>query len=211
MRIAVLGTGIVGRAVGGALAAAGHEVVVGTRDVAATQARGETEGLTLATFADAAAFGEVIVNASSGEVTFAVLEAAGAGSLSGKVLIDISNPLDFSKGFPPTLSISNTDSVGERIQAAYPDANVVKTLNTMNASLMVDPRSLAGGDHSVFVCGNDADAKATVAGLLSDLGHTDVIDLGDITSARGTEMYLPLWLRLMGALGTANFNIKVVR
>lgn len=211
MRIAVLGTGMVGRALAGALTAAGHEVRVGTRDPSASAERDELAGLELATFGDAAEWAQIVVNASSGDVTLQVLESAGAENLAGKPLVDISNPLDFSGGFPPVLSVSNSDSLGELVQAAFPDARVVKTLNTMNANLMADPRSLAGGDHSVFVCGNDADAKAAVTALLRELGHTDVVDLGDITSARGTEMYLPLWLRLMGALGTVEFNIKVVR
>ena len=202
---------MVGRALAGAFAAAGHEVRVGTRDVSDSSSRDELGGFELATFAVAAASAEVVVNATSGDVSLAVLDAAGHDNLAGKVLIDVANPLDFSQGMPPLLSICNTDSLGELIQATFPETRVVKALNTMNADLMVDPRSLAAGDHSVFICGNDADAKSTVAGLLRELGHRDVVDLGDITCARGTEMYLPLWLRLMGALGTANFNVKVVR
>jgi predicted dinucleotide-binding enzyme len=126
------------------------------------------------------------------------------------VILDISNPLDFSQGFPPTLFVKDSDSLGEQIQRAFPQARVVKTLNTLNADLMVHPASL-GAESSVFVSGDDADAKATVTELLESFGHTDVIDLGDISTARGTEMYLPIWLRLMGALGTAAFNVKVVR
>ena len=226
MRIAVLGTGMVGQAIAGALAARGHEVTVGTRDVAATLARRDPEAggapafatwaqehadVAVATFADASATAQIVVNASSGAATLAVLEAAGADNLGDKVVVDISNPLDFSGGFPPSLFVNDTDSLGEQVQAAFPRARVVKTLNTLNADLMVDPRSLADGDHSVFVAGNDPDAKAAVTSLLRELGHRDVIDLGDISAARGTEMYLPLWLRLMGALGTAEFNVKVVR
>lgn len=211
MRIAVLGTGMVGRALAGAWSRVGHEVRVGTRDPEASATRDELSGLDLATFADAAEWAQIVVNASSGDVTLQVLESAGAANLADKLLIDISVPLDFSQGFPPRLSICNDGSLGEQVQAAFPGARVVKTLNTMNANVMVDPRGLADGDHSVFVCGNDADAKAAVTALLHELGHTDVIDIGDITSARGTEMYLPLWLRVMGALGTVEFNIKVVR
>jgi predicted dinucleotide-binding enzyme len=140
-----------------------------------------------------------------------VLTAAGTDSLAGKILLDIANPLDFSNGFPPTLFVKDTDSLGEQIQAAFPRLRVVKALNTLTAPLMVNPAQLSGGDHSVFVSGNDADAKTTVIGLLESFGHTDVIDLGDITTARGTEMVLPLWLRLMGALNTPMFNVKVVR
>lgn len=226
MKIAVLGTGVVGKALADRLAGLGHQVTVGTRDVDATMARTEPDRrgnppfavwatdhpqVRLATFAEAAADAEVIVNATSGNVSIAALEAAGKDSLAGKVLLDMSNPLDGSRGFPPTLFVKDTDSLGEQIQAAFPALKVVKTLNTMTASLMVDPRQLADGQHSVFVAGNDPEAKRTVTALLNSFGHTDVIDLGDISSARGAEMYLPLWLRLVGALNTPILNIKVVR
>ncbi|HSE70141.1 MAG TPA: NAD(P)-binding domain-containing protein [Nocardioidaceae bacterium] len=225
MRIAVLGTGMVGQALAGRLSELGHAVVVGTRDPQATLARTEPDGMgnppfpvwkadhpavDLTTFAEAAAGAEVVVNASSGAATLDVLSLAGAQNLAGKVLVDISNPLDFSAGFPPTLFVKDTDSLGEQVQRAFPAAKVVKTLNTLTASLMVQPKTL-GEESSVFVSGDDADAKATVVGLLESFGHADVIDLGGIESARGAEMILPVWLRLMGALGTATFNIKVVR
>jgi predicted dinucleotide-binding enzyme len=226
MKIAVLGTGIVGQALAGRLAGLGHQVTVGTRDVAATIARTGPDRMgnppyavwaatrpevRLTTFAEAAAGAELLVNATSGEVSIAALEAAGADNIAGKILIDIANPLDFSRGFPPTLFVVDTDSLGERIQAAFPQLKVVKSLNTLTAALMVNPTQLAGGDHTVFVSGNDADAKKTVVGLLESFGHTDVIDLGDISTGRGTEMLLALWLRLAGALQTPMFNIKVVR
>lgn len=210
---------MVGQAVAGRLDDLGHSVVVGTRDPAATLARTDPNqmgnppfsawrdahaGVELATFADAAA------NASSGTATLAVLGLAGADNLAGKVLVDIANPLDFSAGFPPTLFVKDTDSLGEQVQRAFPDAKVVKTLNTLTASLMVDPRAL-GESSTVFVSGEDAAAKATVTELLESFGHDDVIDLGGIESARGTEMLLPVWLRLMGSLGTGHFNLKVVR
>lgn len=225
MDIAVLGTGSVGRTIAGRLAELGHAVVVGTRDPEATLARtepdqmgnpsfaswrGEHPGVGLATFAEAAAGADLVVNASSGTATLDVLALAGADNLAGKLLVDIANPLDFSAGFPPTLSVKDTDSLGEQVQRTYPDTKVVKTLNTLTASLMVDPRSL-GASSTVFVSGEDAGAKATVVGLLESFGHDDVIDLGGIETARGTEMLLPIWLRLMGALGTAQFNVKVVR
>ena len=164
----------------------------------------------MATFADAARDAELVVNATNGEATLDVLRQAGADNLAGKVLVDVSNPLDFSAGFPPTLSVSNTDSLAEQIQREFPETRVVKSLNTMNADVMVDPASL-GAESTVFVSGDDADAKATVTSLLESFGHTDVIDLGDITTARGPEMMLPAWLRLMGSLGNAKFNWKVVR
>lgn len=225
MDIAVLGTGTVGRAIAGRLDELGHLVVVGTRDPKATAARSEPDQtgggslstwlgahprVGLATFADAAAGADLVVNASAGAATLEVLRAAGADNLAGKVLVDVANPLDFSGGFPPTLSVKDTDSLGEQVQRAFPRARVVKTLNTLNASLMVEPRSL-GASSTVFVSGEDADAKATVVELLTSFGHDDVIDLGGIETARGAEMLLPVWLRLMGALGTAHFNFKVVR
>lgn len=212
MKIAVLGTGSVGRAVAARLAELGHRVTVGTRDPEATRARDDVPaGLALATFADAAAGAEVVVNATSGTITLEVLASVGAENLAGKVLVDIANPLDFSAGFPPTLSVKDTDSLGEQVQRAFPDARVVKTLNTMNADLMVRPRDLADGDHTVFISGDDADAKQVVTDLLTEMGHRDVIDLGGLETARGTEMVLPIWLRLMGSLGTAHFQFKVVR
>jgi hypothetical protein len=165
----------------------------------------------LGTFGDAAAHGEMVVNATAGTVSLEALEQAGEENLNGKILIDISNPLDFSKGMPPTLSVSNTDSLGEQIQRRFAEARVVKTLHTMNAYLMVDPTQLAGADHTVFVSGDDAGAKSTVTELLWSFGWTDIIDLGDITTARGTEMLLPVWLRLFGALQKPIFNFKIVR
>jgi predicted dinucleotide-binding enzyme len=167
-------------------------------------------GVELATFADAAAAAELVVNATSGAAALDVLGLSRAENLAGKVLVDISNPLDFSNGFPPTLFVKDTDSLGEQIQRAFPEAKVVKTLNTLTASLMVDPKSL-GESSTIFVSGDDAVAKATVVELLESFGHDDVIDLGPLETARGTEMILPVWLRLMGALGTGAFNFKVVR
>jgi predicted dinucleotide-binding enzyme len=217
MKIAVLGTGTVGRTVAARLAELGHDVTLGTRDPEATAAREEyaawaaaQPGVALATFPDAAASADLVVHAGSGHAALELLDQAGAENLAGKVLLDISNPLDFSAGFPPTLSVKDTDSLGEQIQRAHPDARVVKALNTLTADLMVHPQVL-GAESSVFVSGDDPTAKQTVTELLTSFGHTDVIDLGDITTARGAEMWLPLWLRLMGALGTASFNIKVVR
>jgi predicted dinucleotide-binding enzyme len=226
MRFGILGSGIVGRTVGARLGTLGHDVMIGTRDVAGTLARTEPDGygnppfrtwqqqhpqIRLGAFADAAAYGAMVVNATNGAASLEVLTLAGAANLDGKVLIDIANPLDFSQGMPPSLSIVNTDSLGEQIQRAFPRVRVVKALNTMNTAVMANPQQLAGGDHTVFVSGNDAQAKAQVTDILRAFGWSDVIDLGDITTARGTEMYLPIWLRLLGALGTPLFNLKVVR
>ena len=225
MKIAVLGTGMVGQAIAARLSGQGHDVTIGTRDPQATLARTGPDGMgnppfsawaedhaqvNLATLSEAAAGAELVVNATNGSGAMPALEQAGAENLAGKVLVDISNPLDFSKGFPPTLFVKDSDSLGEQIQRAFPETRVVKTLNTLNANLMVNPKEL-GAESSVFVSGDDEAAKATVTELLHSFGHTDVIDLGDITTARGTEMLLPVWLRLMGALATAAFNFKIVR
>lgn len=225
MKYAVLGTGAVGRAVAARLDGLGHDVTIGTRDPRATLARAEPDpmgnppfsewaaqhpGISVATFADAARQAELVVNATSGGVSLEVLGSAGADNLAGKVLLDIANPLDFSHGMPPTLFVKDDDSLGEQIQRAFPAAHVVKTLNTLTAGLMVHPDTLPEGS-SVFVSGDDASAKAAVKTLLTEFGHTDVIDLGDISTARGTEMMLAVWLRLWGALGTPMFNFKIVR
>jgi predicted dinucleotide-binding enzyme len=217
LNIAVLGTGEVGRAVGGRLAEVGHQVTIGTRDPEDTAARAEYAGwqaqhpkVGLAGFADAAAGAELVVNASGGEVSLDILEQAGAANLAGKVLMDISNPMDHTHGFPPRLFVKDDDSLAETIQRTHPDVKVVKTLNTMNNRVMADPQRL-GEDTTVFVSGDDADAKATVTGLLRQMGHGDVIDLGALETARGPEMYLTLWIRTALALGGSDFNIKVVR
>lgn len=227
MKIGVLGTGMVGKALAGKLSALGHAVKLGTREVKATLERNESDmaggppvrtwleanpRVTLGTFAEAAAHGEWVVNALSGRGALAGLELAGKEALAGKILIDISVPLDFSKGMPPSLTVCNTDSLGEQIQRALPQTRVVKTLQTVNAFVMVDPGQLKGGDHTMFVSGNDAAAKAEVTTLLTQgFGWKDVIDLGDISMARGTEMWLPLWVRLYGKLQTPMFNLKIVR
>lgn len=225
MKTAVLGTGMVGRTIAARLAELGHSVTVGTRDAEATLARvdadamgtplfaswaAENPGINVASFGDATVGAELIVNATNGGASLDVLTQAGAENLDGKIILDIANPLDFSNGMPPTLFVKDTDSLGEQIQRAFPRARVVKSLNTMNADLMGRPGQLSDPG-TVFVSGNDAEAKAIVSGLLKDFGHQDVIDLGDITTARGTEMLLPVWLRLWGALGTPAFNFKIVR
>lgn len=216
MRIGVLGTGTVGRTIASKLVELGHEVTMGSRSAESEALRewvAETGGgAGGGTFAEAAAAGELLFNCTAGGASLDALGEAGAANLAGKVLVDVANPLDFSRGMPPTLSVCNDDSLGERIQAAFPDARVVKALNTVNASVMVDPGRVPG-EHSVFVCGEDAGAKAEASALLQSFGWPAdaVIDLGGIDGARGVEMYLPLWLRLMGALGTPTFNIEIRR
>jgi 8-hydroxy-5-deazaflavin:NADPH oxidoreductase len=216
MRFGVLGTGMVGRTIATKLVDLGNEVTMGSRSAgnekasewASVAGARASEG----TFADAASAGEMVVNCTMGAGSLDALRAAGAGNLEGKVLIDVSNPLDFSRGVPPTLAICNTDSLGEQIQREFPAAKVVKALNTMNHELMVDPAKV-GRSHVVFVCGNDDAAKGDVRSLLETFSWPAgaIVDLGDISAARGTEMYLPLWLRIYGALGTGSFNIAIER
>ena len=218
MKIGVLGTGMVGEAIGTKLVQLGHEVKMGSRtpnnEKAVAWVNKNHAHAALAshgTFADAAAFGVIVFNCTSGRGSLDALRLAGTDALKGKVLIDVANPLDFSRGMPPSLLVCNTDSLGEQIQRAFPEAKVVKTLNTMNCNVMVNP-SLVKADHDVFISGNDAEAKATVTALLKDgFGWKSVIDLGDITTARGTEMLLPIWINLRGQLQTSQFNFKIVK
>ena len=216
MHFAVLGTGIVGRTLVSKLVNLGHSVTMGSRQAGNDNAVGWVASVgdraAEGSFADAAATAEIVVNATAGTASLAALEAAGAASLGGKVLIDVANPLDVSGGMPPVLDPCNHDSLGEQIQRTFATALVVKTLNTVNCDVMVEP-SILSGSHTMFVCGNNAVAKDEVRSLLHSFGWpaADVMDLGDITAARGLEMYLPLWLHLWGATGTGHFNIKVVR
>jgi len=231
MNIGVIGSGSVAQTLAGKLLQLDHKVMISSRDLDADKPRPD-RGITIPSanrwaarqrekglpgagagdFAETAAFGELLINATSGTGSLDALAAAGAAALGGKVLIDVSNPLDFSRGMPPTLTVSNTDSMGERIQAAYPRLKVVKTLNTVNVGVMIDPRQL-GEDTTMFVAGDDPVAKEWVREtvLMGWFGWRDVLDVGDITAARGLEMYLPLWLRLWGATGTGILNVKVVR
>jgi 8-hydroxy-5-deazaflavin:NADPH oxidoreductase len=213
MRIAVIGSGVVGRTLAEAFAGQGHDVAVGTRDPEETKRREEWAGssLSLQPMETVAAEADFVVNATSGSASLEALGRVGSGHLSGKVLLDVSNPLDFGSGFPPTLTVKDTDSVAEQIQRAFPAARVVKSLNTVTASVMVDPGSVGEGDTSIFVAADDASARAETRSLLEGLGWRDVIELDGLQNARGLEMWVSLWVRLMGTLGTPVFNIKVVR
>ncbi|MGH9874917.1 MAG: NADPH-dependent F420 reductase [Pyrinomonadaceae bacterium] len=215
MKIGILGTGIVGQTIGSKLVHLGHEVKMGSRTATNEKAAQwvKTGGMNASqgTFAEAAAFGELIFNCTGGAVSLEALKLAGDENLQGKILIDCANPLDFSKGMPPSLSVCNTDSLGEQIQRAFPNAKVVKTLNTTYCAIMVDP-SLVAGEHDVFVSGNDKDAKAKVTEILKEwFGWRSVIDLGDISKARGTEMLMPIWMNLYGLLQTPHFNFRIVK
>ena len=228
MDIGIIGSSTVAQTLAERLLGLGHSVMVSSRDTSKAKDRGDWgvvpsaddfaaaqrelgRAAAAGSFAAAAAHGEVIVNATAGGHSLEALTAAGADNLAGKVLVDLANPLDFSGGTPPTLLFCNTDSLAERIQAAFPAARVVKTLNTVNAGVMVDPGRFAEPT-TVFVAGDDAEAKAWVTEefLRGWLGWEHVLDLGDVTAARGLEMWLPLWLRLMGTTGTAVFNLRVV-
>lgn len=230
MKIAIIGTGVVGQTIASKLIELGHEVIIGTRNVSEKLAGNAKDGygnppfgewhkanskVKLGSFAEAAAFGEIIINATNGGSSLTALKLADAKNLSGKVLIDIANPLDFSKGMPPGLlpGLNNTNSLGEEIQKTFPEARVVKTLNTMWCGLMVNPSLIGGGDHINYLSGNDADAKSKVKKLLNQFGWKDecLLDLGDISGARATESVLPIWLRLWGVTKTGAFNFKIVR
>ena len=227
MKVAILGTGMVGRSISARLSDLGHEVTLGTRNVEAKMISDKKDAygnppfkewyeahssIGLKTFTDACSDAEVVINCTSGQASLEVLKQAGENSLANKVLIDVANPLDFSRGMPPTLDPVNTDSLGEQIQRNFPQVKVVKSLNTMNASVMVEPSRLKG-EHNVFVCGNHEDVKNTTGELLVAFGwkRDQIIDLGDITRARGTEMVLPIWLSLYSVLGTAEFNFHIQR
>lgn len=226
MKIGILGTGMVGRIHAAKLNQLGHEVAIGTQNVEKTLAETENDNLgntpfglwhkthpavKLVHFAEAAMQGELIINALKGDVAVEVLKT-NADALTGKILIDITNPLDFSHGMPPTLTVCNTDSLGEQIQTALPQTKVVKALNTVNADLQVDAHLVGHGEHHLFICGNDNEAKTKVQELLQEwYGWKHIIDLGDITNARGTEMLLPLWVRLWVALKTPMFNFNIVQ
>jgi hypothetical protein len=222
MKIGIIGSAHVAQTVGGKLVQMGHDVVLGTRDPSKLDNKkggggtlrdwlGAHPSGRVATNAEAAAHGDLLINATNGDGAINALTLAGAQNLAGKVLIDISNPLDFSKGMPPTLFVKDSDSLGELIQRTFPDAKVVKTWNTMTADVMINPALVHHGDHTIFVCGNDEGAKSAVSDLLKTLGWHDILDLGDLTAARGTEMLLPIWIRLWGTLRTGNFQFKIVR
>ena len=213
-KIAILGTGIVGNTLGTKLVSLGHAVMMGSRTENNEKAEAWVkQNGTLAshgTFLDAAASAEIIFNCTSGQVSLEALQLAGRENLQGKILVDLANPLDFSKGMPPSLTICNTDSLGETIQRQFTDVKVVKTLNTLNCEMMVNP-DLLKDPGSLFICGNDADAKAEINSLLRTFGWENIIDLGDISASRGMEQLLPVWVRLMVTLGTNKFNFSIVK
>jgi 8-hydroxy-5-deazaflavin:NADPH oxidoreductase len=217
MKIGILGTGMVGETIGSKLVELGHSVMIGSRKANSEKgmsfvAKHKTNAYS-GTLEETAVFGEIIFNCTPGTGSIESLKQAGEQNLKGKIIADIANPLDFSKGMPPSLSFSNTTSLGEEIQNTFPSTKVVKTLNTMWCGLMVNPTLINKGDHHVFICGNDTESKKKVKEIILSFGweKKNIIDLGDITGARGTEMYLPLWLRIYGSMNNGVFNIKVVK
>jgi len=223
MKIGIIGSGVVAQTLGAKLIELGHDVVLGTRDpkkldekknmagtlkewLAAVKNKGK-----VVAFPEAAAHGEILINATHGQISVEALKLAGADKVGAKILIDTANELDFSKGMPPGVLASQTRSVGENIQNAFPNLKVVKSLNTIGAPIMVNPKVLKGGDHTIFMAGNDKGAKDKVSDLLKSFGWTDILDLGDISAARAPEMYLSMWVRLYGSLQNGMINIKVQR
>ena len=212
MKIAVLGTGVAGRTLALGFQRLGHEVVIGTRDPATTRAREDwTLDIALQPYDEVAVDADMVVNVTNGRGSLSALGMVGAETLAGKVILDVANPLDFSSGFPPTLTVKDTDSLAEQIARAFPEARVVKALNTVTAAVMVDPSRVGDGSTTMFLAGDDASARSAVRELLGELGWQDVVEFEELSAARGMEMWLPFWVRLMGRLGTADFNLKIVR
>jgi hypothetical protein len=230
MKIAIIGTGIVGKTIASKLVELNHDVMMGTRNVSDKLASTQTDNygnppfgewiktnskVKLGSFAEAAAFGELVVNATNGSNSLTALILAGTKNLAGKVLIDIANPLDFSNGMPPSLlpGLNNTNSLAEEIQRTFPDTMVIKTLNTMWCGLMVNPNLVGNGDHINFISGNNSEAKNKVIKLLNQFGWLDknILDIGDITGARATESLLPIWLKVMGVTKNGAFNFRLVQ
>jgi 8-hydroxy-5-deazaflavin:NADPH oxidoreductase len=228
MKIAILGTGSVGQTFAEKFISLGHQVMLGTRNVADTMSRKASNGsllfaewqsknhtVQLGTFAQSAALGDIVVNALNGGATITALNSCKSSDFDNKIIIDISNPLDFSKGFPPLLieGLNNSNSLGEEIQKTLPNAKVVKTLNTMWSGFMVNPTMLNDGNHINYICGNDTESKAKVIAILKDFGWKNecILDLGDITNARGTESTLLLWTRIFAATQSGAFNMSIVK
>jgi 8-hydroxy-5-deazaflavin:NADPH oxidoreductase len=212
MRMGVLGSSMAAQAISARLAELGHDVLIGTSDIEKLKGwQSSNQKVIIGSFAETAAHGEMIFNATDGAASLNTLRLAGEANLAGKILVDVSNPLDFTNGFPPSLTVVGTDSLAEQIQRAFPSLRVVKTLNTVTARVMTHPLEVANGDHHVFISSNDVDAKAQVTDLLRSFGWIHIFDLGDLSTARGTEAYLLLWVRLYGAMNTSMINVKLMK
>ncbi|HYK93288.1 MAG TPA: NAD(P)-binding domain-containing protein [Thermoplasmata archaeon] len=214
MRVGVLGSGDVGRTLATGFAGAGHDVCIGSRSAAnaelAAWKKSSGAKVSIGTFRDAAAHGEVVVLATLGSVVDSVIDLAGADEFRGKLVLDATNALDFSHGMPPGLFVGTTDSLGERIQRRLPEAHVVKCFNTVPHVLMVHPK-LKNAPLEMLICGNDASAKKRTTEILQSLGWTGAIDVGGIESARWLEALVPLWVRVGATLGTFGHAFVVAR
>ncbi len=214
MKVGILGTGDVGRTLANAFVTLGHEVKMGSREAtnekSATWVKQAGARASSGTFADAAGFGEVIALATQGVVNEAVLKAAGPERLAGKVLIDVTNPLDVSKGMPPRLAVGHTDSGGEQVQRAAPKARVVKAFNIVGHTSMFRPE-YKEGPPDMFICGNDAEAKQQVTSILHDFGWANVVDYGGIESSRYLEPLCLVWVLYGVKTGSWNHAIKMLR
>ena len=230
MKISILGTGNVAQTLSEKFITLGYDVMLGTRNVANSMSRQSTDNygslpfaewfsknpkVQLGTFAESAAFGDIIVNALNGGATISAINSCQLSDFDHKIVIDIANPLDFSKGFPPLLieGLNNSNSLGEEIQKTLPLAKVVKTLNTMWSGIMVNPKMIHEGNHINYICGNDAEAKAKVISILNEFGwqNDNILDLGDISNARGTESILLIWTRIYSVTQTGAFNMSIVK
>jgi 8-hydroxy-5-deazaflavin:NADPH oxidoreductase len=212
MRMGVLGSSLAAQAISARLAELGHDAMIGTSDIEKLKGwQSSNQRVMVGSFAETAVHGEMIFNATDGAASLNALRLAGEENLAGKILVDVSNPLDFANGFPPSLTVVGTDSLAEQIQRAFPSMRVVKTLNTVTARVMTHPLEVANGDHHVFISSNDIDAKAQVTDLLRSFGWIHIFDLGDLSTARGTEAYLLLWVRLYGAMNTSMINVKIMK
>jgi len=219
MKIGVLGTGVVGEAIATALINNGHHVMMSSRrasnEKTAAWKKNAGKNAFTGTFAEAALHGEIIFTCLNGEYALDAIDTIDKENLAGKIVIDVTNPLDFTQGMPPRIleSLGNSKSLGEEIQKAAPGAFVIKTLNTVNYNLMVDARKVNSADHNLFLCGNDVNAKTKAKHFLVDNFHwraDRLVDLGGIESARAIEAIVPFWVLVYQSLGTPLFNFKIV-
>ena len=212
-QVGVLGSGEVGRRLAAGFGSRGHDVMIGSRDPDKPELRewlsSDGAGVKAGTFQEAAAHGELLVLAVLGNAAQQAIADAGAENFSGKVVIDAMNPLDFSGGFPPKLSISGEDSLGERVQRALPDAKVVKAFNTIGNPYFVDPR-FSEGQPTMLIAGDDEGAKRTVGDLLAGFGWSDVVDLGGIEGARELEAICIAWVKIGGRRGSWDHGFKLL-
>jgi 8-hydroxy-5-deazaflavin:NADPH oxidoreductase len=212
-RVGVLGSGVVGQQLAIGFSGCGHDVMIGTRDPDKPELRewlsGDGAGIRPGSFQEVGAHGELLVLAVLGDAAEQAIAAAGRENFSGKVVIDAMNPLDFSGGFPPKLSITGEDSLGERVQRALPEARVVKAFNTIGNQYFVNPQ-FSDGQPTMLIAGDDDQAKGTVTDLLADFGWSDVVDLGGIEGSRELEAICIAWVKLIGVRGSADHGFQLL-